>query len=59
MTYGDVSPSNIPSPLRIKIIEENIDTVRILVEEEPNSFNSRASRYHKERHIICPGIKLL
>ena len=33
MPSGDVSPSKLPGPLRTKIIEENINTVRILVEE--------------------------
>ena len=58
MASGDVSLSKIPCSPRTNIIEENIDTVRNLVEEKPNSFNSRASRYHKKRHIICSGIKL-
>ena len=34
---SDVSPSKLPGPLRTKIIEKNIDTVRNLVEENPNS----------------------
>ena len=37
MAYGDVSPSKLPGPPRTKINEENIDTVRNLVEEKPNS----------------------
>ena len=37
MASGDVSPSKFPCPPQTKIIEENIDTVRILVEEKPNS----------------------
>ena len=37
MASGDVSPSKLPGPLQTKIIEENIDTVRNLVEEKPSS----------------------
>ena len=37
MASGDVSPSKIPGLPRTKIIAENIDTVRNLVEEKPNS----------------------
>ena len=36
MASGDVSPSKLPGPPRIKIIEENIDTMRNLVEKKPN-----------------------
>ena len=34
MASGDVSSSKLPSPPRTKIIEENTDTVRNLVEEK-------------------------
>ena len=37
MASGDVSLSKLPGYLRTKIIEENIDTVKKLVEEKPNS----------------------
>ena len=37
MVSGDVSPSKPPGSPRTEIIEENIDTVRNLVEEKPNS----------------------
>ena len=37
MASGDVSPFKLPGPPRTKIIEENIDTVRTLIEEKPNS----------------------
>ena len=37
MASGDVSLSKLPGPTRTKIIEENIDTVRNVVEEKPNS----------------------
>ena len=37
MASGDVSPSKLPGPLRIKIIDENVYTVRNMVEEKPNS----------------------
>ena len=37
MASDDVSPSKFPGPPRTEIIEENIDTVRKLVEEKPNS----------------------
>ena len=37
MASGDVSPSKLPGSPRTKIIEGNIDTVRNLVEEKPNS----------------------
>ena len=37
MASGDVSPSKLPGPRRTEIIDENIDTVRNLVEEKPNS----------------------
>ena len=40
MASGDVSPSKLQGPPRTKNIEENIDTVRNLVEEKPNSFIS-------------------
>ena len=40
MASGDVSPSKLPGPPRTKIIEENINTVRNLVEETPNSSTS-------------------
>ena len=36
MVSGEVSPSNFQGPHWIKIIEENIDTVRNLVEEKPD-----------------------
>ena len=38
VSAGDVSLSNLPGIPRINIIEENIDTVRNLVKEKPNSF---------------------
>ena len=37
MASGDVSPSKLPGPPQTKIIEENIDIVRNVVEENPNS----------------------
>ena len=37
MASGDVSPFRLPGPPRTKIIEENIDTVRDLVEEKHKS----------------------
>ena len=37
MASSDVSHSKFPGPLRTKIIEENIDTLRNLVAEKPNS----------------------
>ena len=37
MASSDVSPSNLPGPPWTKITEENIDRVRNLVEEKPNS----------------------
>ena len=40
MTSSDVFPSKLPGPPRTEITEENIDTVRNLVEEKPNSANS-------------------
>ena len=40
MSSGDVSPSKLSGPPRTKIIEENINTVKNLVKEEPNSFIS-------------------
>ena len=36
MAFGDVSPSKLPGPIRRKIIVEDNDTVRNLVEEKPN-----------------------
>ena len=43
MASGDVSPSKISGPPRTKIIEENNDAVRNLVEEKPNSSISEVS----------------
>ena len=37
MASGDVSSSELLGPPQTKIMEENIDTVRNLVEEKPNS----------------------
>ena len=37
MASGDISPSEFPGLPRTKIIEKNIDSVRNLVEEKPNS----------------------
>ena len=37
MVSGDISPSSLPGPPRSKIIDENIDTIRNMVEEKPNS----------------------
>ena len=37
MVSDDFTPSTLPGPPQIKIIEENIDTVRNLIEETPNS----------------------
>ena len=37
MASGDASHSKLPGPPQTKIIEENIDAVRNLVEEKPNS----------------------
>ena len=36
MASGDVSHFKLPGPPRTKIIEENIDTIRNLVEEKLN-----------------------
>ena len=43
MASSDVSPSKLPDPPRTKIIDENIDLVRNLVEEKPNSSISEVS----------------
>ena len=43
MASDDVSLSILSGPPRTKIIEENIDTVRNLVEEKPNSSISEVS----------------
>ena len=38
MVSGDISPSTLSGPSRTKIIEENIDAVRNVVEDKPNSY---------------------
>ena len=38
MASGDVSPSKFPCPIRTKIIEQNVDTARTLVEEKPDLY---------------------
>ena len=43
MAFCDVSPSKISGLPRTKIIEENINTVRNLVEEKANSSTSDVS----------------
>ena len=40
MASGEVFPSKLPGPPRIKIVEVNIDIVRNLVEEKPISYIS-------------------
>ena len=51
MASSDVSPSKLPGLRRIQTIEENIDTVRNLVEEKANfsiSFPTSNSNSHPE-----------
>ena len=66
MASDDVSPSKLTGPPRTKIVEENIDTVRNLVEEKPNSSisnpsNSWAPTRGGARGSTClpPGISKL
>ena len=40
MTSCDVSLSKLPGPLRTKIMEENVDTVRNLVEKKNSSISN-------------------